>query len=110
MAIKRHRSGYKFTDKTQSKRGILAFVLAAISIIVLVLVIVASFQSRGDGTMYLGSAGVSSMLLSVVAFVVAIMSLGEENSYKFFPYLSTVLSFLVMGIWVALYVVGFMMG
>ena len=110
MAIKRHRSGYKFTDKTQSKRGILAFVLAAISIAVFVLVIVASFQSRGNGTMYLGSAGVSSMLISVVAFVLAIMSLGEENSYKLFPYLATVLSFLTLWIWVAFYMVGFMIG
>ena len=60
--------------------------------------------------MYLGSAGVSSMLISVVAFVLAIMSLGEENSYKLFPYLATVLSFLTLGIWVALYIVGFMIG
>ena len=110
MAIKRHRSGYKFTDKTQSKRGILSFVLAAISIAVFMVVILLSFQNRGNGTMYLGSAGVSSMLLSVVAFVLAMISLGEENSYKIFPYLATVLSFLSLGIWVALYIVGFMIG
>lgn len=108
MAIKRHRNGYKFTDKTQSKRGILAFVLAAVSIAIFVLVIAISFQNRGNGTMYLGSAGVCSMLLSLISFVLAVFSLGEENSYKFFPYGATILSFLAVGIWVALYVVGFM--
>ena len=58
MATKRHRSGYKFTDKTQSKRGMLAFVLAVVSIAIFVAVIVLSFQNRGNGSMYLGSAGV----------------------------------------------------
>lgn len=108
MATKRHRSGYKFTDKTQSKRGILAFVLAVVSIAIFVTVIVVSFQNRGNGSMYLGSAGVCSMLLSLVSFVLAILSLGEENSYKIFPYAATVVSFLSVGVWVALYVVGFM--
>lgn len=108
MAIKRHRSGYKFTDKTQSKRGILAFALAVVSLAIFVLVIAISFQDRGNGTMYLGSAGVCSMLLSLISFVLAILSLGEENSYKFFPYAATLVSFLAVGIWVALYVVGFM--
>lgn len=108
MATKRHRSGYKFTDKTQSKRGILAFVMAVVSIAIFVTVIVVSFQNRGNGSMYLGSAGVCSMLLSLVSFVLAILSLGEENSYKIFPYAATVVSFLSVGVWVALYVVGFM--
>ena len=108
MATKRHRSGYKFTDKTQSKRGMLAFVLAVVSNAIFVAVIVLSFQNRGNGSMYLGSAGVCSMLLSLVSFVLAILSLGEENSYKFFPYMATVLSFLAVGIWIALYAVGFM--
>ena len=56
--------------------------------------------------MYLGSAGVSSMLLSVVALALALGSLREENSFKLFPYLATVTSFLSAGGWIALYVVG----
>ena len=83
--MRRHKIGYKFTDKSQSKRGICSFILAALSILIFIVVIVLSFQSRGNGTMYLGSAGVFSMLLALVAFVLAVKSLGEENSYKFFP-------------------------
>ena len=107
--MKRHKIGYKFTDKSQSKRGICSFVLAALSLLIFIVVIVRSFQSRGNGTMYLGSAGVFSMLLALVAFILAVKSLGEENSYKFFPYIATVLSFLGLGIWVALYVAGFLL-
>lgn len=58
--------------------------------------------------MYLGSAGVSSMLEALVAVVLAVMSLREEESFKLFPYMSTVLSFLAAGVWIAIYVIGFL--
>ena len=103
---RRHRRGYKFTEKTQSKRGMAALALAVISIGVLVAVIMNSFWNQGKGSMYLGSAGVAAMLLGVVAFVTALGSLREENSFKLFPYLSTLVSFLAVGVWIALYVVG----
>lgn len=49
------------------------------------------------------------MLLAVTALVLAVGSLREENSFKLFPYLATFFSFLTTGVWVALYVLGFMM-
>lgn len=71
-------------------------------------VIVNSFHHGGNGSMYLGSAGVSSMLVALVAVVLAVMSLREEESFKLFPYMSTVLSFLAAGMWIAIYVIGFL--
>ena len=94
----RHKRGYKFTDKKQSKRGIAAWILSVISLGVLIAVIACSFQAGGTGSMYLGSAGVSSRLVGVA-----------ENSYRFFPYLATVCSFLAVGVWAALYIVGFLL-
>lgn len=108
MAGKRRKRNYKFTEKTQSKRGICAFSIAAISVGVLIYVIINSFENRGNGSMYLGSAGVTSLLLGMVSFVIAVKSLREENSFKLFPYLSTVISFLVTGVWMALYIAGMM--
>lgn len=109
MAQRRHRRGYKFTEKTHSKKGIFALVLALASSAIFAAVVYQSFQSGGNGSMYLGSAGVSSMILSVVALGVAISSLREENSFKLFPYLATVFSFLATGTWIALYVMGFLL-
>lgn len=109
MAAKRHRRSYKFTDKTQSKRGMLSLALAVVSLAVFVAVVAVSFSAGGNGSMYLGSAGVASMLLGFVALILAILSLREENSYRLFPYLGTVLSFLAAGIWVAMYVAGFLL-
>ena len=103
---RRHRNGYRFTEKTHSKRGVAALFLSIISIGILA--VVSSFDSRGNGSMYLGSAGVTSMLIGICALVLAVKSLGEENSFKLFPYLSTLCSLLITGIWVALYVIGFL--
>lgn len=106
-ARRKHKRGYKFTEKTQSKRGMLALFFAVVSLAIFITVVVYSFQSRGNGSVYLGSAGVASMILSVIALGMAVASLREENSFKLFPYLSTVVSFLTAGIWIALYAVGF---
>lgn len=106
-ARRKHKRGYKFTEKTQSKRGMLALFFAVVSLGIFITVVFYSFQSRGNGSMYLGSAGVASMILSVIALGLAVVSLREENSFKLFPYLSTVVSFLMAGIWIALYAVGF---
>lgn len=105
---RRRRRNYKFTEKTQSKRGILALSLAVVSLAVLVAVVMNSFWHQGNGSMYLGSAGVAAMLLGIVAFIIAVGSLREENSFKLFPYLATIGSFMAAGAWIALYVVGAM--
>ncbi len=106
---RRRRRNYKFTEKTQSKRGIAGLLLAAASIVIFFVVVNNSFHNGGNGSMYLGSAGVSSMLLAFVAFVLAVKSMKEENSFKLFTYLATVCSFVAAGVWVALYVVGFLL-
>jgi predicted neutral ceramidase superfamily lipid hydrolase len=95
MAARRRRRTYKFTEKRQSKLGIAALMLAIFSIFIFGLVVANSFMH------------VSSMLLAVIAFVMAIRSLMDENVFKLFPYLSTIVSFLAAGGWIMLYVIGF---
>jgi hypothetical protein len=107
MAARKRRRTYKFTEKRQSKLGIAALALAVLTICVFGLVVANSFVHDGNGSMYLGSAGVTAMLLAVIAFVMAIRSLMDENAFKLFPYLATIVSFLAAGGWIMLYVVGF---
>ena len=105
----RHKRGYKFTDKKRVKKRNCCMDTVGYIIGGLIAVIACSFQDGGNGSMYLGSAGVSSMFVGVIALFNAIVSLREENSYRFFPYLATVCSFLAVGVWAALYIVGFLL-
>ena len=80
--------------------------IAAISIGIFAYVVWNSYSHEGAGSMYLGSAGVASMILTIVAVVLSVMSLKEENSFKLFPYLGMFCSGLALITWIALYVVG----
>lgn len=105
----RRTHNYKFTEKKHSVKGIAALVLALASLGLGIAMCIISARAGGAGSVYLGSMGVLSMLLALVAFGVAVSSLREEKSYRLFPVAATVASVLVLGGWIALYVVGFLM-
>lgn len=104
---RKKRISYKFTEKTHSKRGIRAFGMALISIIVGISVVVISFKSAGNASVYVGSAGLFSLVLSFVALIIGIKSLKEEESYKIFPGLGTAFSAIAFLGWLAIYLAGF---
>lgn len=105
---KRRRINYKFTERNHSVKGIVSLLFALLSIILVMIMIVISFLNKGNGSMYLGSGGVLSLLIAMLAFVLAIQSMGEEKSYRLFPITATLVSGLALMGGVSLYVVGFL--
>ena len=81
---KRHGS-YKFTEKTHSKRGIVATILALVLLVLYLVILELAFRANGGLSAYYGSIGVLAMLASVVVVVVAAGSLREEDSFRLFP-------------------------
>ena len=108
--MRRRRNNYKFTEKSQSKRGIISFAIAVILVLLYVFFVFLSFQAAGTLSTYYGSVGVLAMLASVVTFVFSITSLFEEDTFKLFPRLAFVTSFLAVVCWLGTYVIGFMRG
>ena len=106
MKDKKH---YKFTGKKHSKRGMLACALAAASIFALIYLVMASFWQNGNGSVSLGGMGILALFVALAAFVQAVKSLREEDSFRGIPIASMLLSVLAAGAWIALYVAGFMM-
>lgn len=100
------RRSYKFTGKKHSRRGLLSFVLALCSVLSGIVMIVISFENHGNANVYIGSAGLFSMMVSAAAFVIGITSFHEE-SYKLFPVLGSLCSGLVLVSWVGIYIMGF---
>lgn len=106
--MRRRRRNYKFTEKSHSKRAIAAFAIASVLLILYLIFVYLAYKGDGGLSTYYGSAGVMAMLLSVISFVVAITSFGEEDSFQMFPRLALITSMLSSVCWVGTYVMGFM--
>lgn len=102
------RNHYKFTRKKHSKRGMLACMVAAASIFVLIYLIITSYLQGGNGSAYLGSAGILAWVIALIAFVQSVKSMREDDSFRGIPIAATILSVLAAGAWIALYAVGFL--
>ncbi|MFV0466529.1 MAG: DUF6142 family protein [Lachnospiraceae bacterium] len=99
----RRKSNYKFTRKKHSKKGIISCCISAGSMLTLFLVVLASYQKGGEGSVYLGSAGILAFILAVGAIIIGIMSFREEETYRLFPRLSVFLSIAMTLIWTIFY-------
>lgn len=108
FGVKRRRNHYKFTEKTHSKKGIGAMILSILLVAGYVSVIFLAFNSGGNLSAYFGSVGVSALILGIVAFVLAVQSLMEEDSFKAFPRAALILSMIAIICWGGTYVIGFL--
>lgn len=108
MIGKRKRNSYKFTEKTHSKRGIAATVLAFVLLILYGAFLHLAFYGGGNLSAYYGSVGVLAMLVSLVGAALAIGSMREEDSFQLFPRLGLFLSLLSVACWVGTYAIGFL--
>lgn len=102
----RRKNSYKFADKKHSKRGKISLSLALLSLLAAITMVALSIQNAGNASVYIGSAGLLALILTVVSFVIGISSL-LEDSYKLFPVLGSICSGLMLAGWVTVYVLGF---
>ena len=105
---RRHHGGhdYKFTEKIHSIRGIVAIVLAALSLLSCIFMFWYSYQSRGAAGVYVGSAGVLGFFVSLAAVILAVVSVKEPETFRSIPYTALGMSLAVTAIWIAVYVGG----
>ena len=99
---RKKKNSFKFAGKKHSKRGKLSLSLAVCSCIAAVGMVVFSIQSGGQANVYIGCAGLFTLLLSAVSFLI-----GLTESYKLFPVLGSVCSGLILAGWAAIYALGF---
>lgn len=105
----RRRNHFKFTQKKHSKKGILALGIALVMLMIYAAILIYSYQSREELSVYFGSVGIFALLGAGTALVLALQSLGEENSFHFFPRLAAFVSFLAFMGWGGTYLLGFLL-
>lgn len=107
--MRRRRRGahnYKFTEKTHSIRGIIAIVLAAVSLLACGWMLWYSYSSRGNAGIYVGSAGIFGFFVAVVSVIMAISSIREPETFRIIPYVSLGVSLAAAVVWILLYIGG----
>ncbi len=104
---RKKRNIYKFGDKKHSRRGKISLFLALLSFFAGVVMVIVSIQNGGNANVYIGSAGLFSLVVAVCSLINGLASLGED-SYKLFPVLGSICSGLALAGWVAVYVLGFL--
>lgn len=104
--MRRKNSRFRFTGKKRSRRGMYACLIAFVSIAVLGILLLESFDKLGVGSVYLGNIGFLGMILAVWALILAIGSLREENTFREIPIVSTVVSTIASLAWIGIYVMG----
>ena len=108
--MRRKRRSYKFTEKTHSKKAIVSFGMAAVSLVTYWVFVYLSYQAAGQLSTYFGAFGVLAMLVAIVSLGLSITTLKEEDSFTLFPRMAMVTSILSTLLWVVNYVQGFMRG
>ncbi len=103
----RFRRRFKFTEKTQSKKGIAASIVAFVLLVIYIVFIALAYQAKGTLSAYFGSVGVLAILVTIYNFVIVIQGMKEENSFQFFPRLALGLTILESIFWIGTYIIGF---
>ncbi|MBQ6843565.1 MAG: hypothetical protein IJO60_02890 [Agathobacter sp.] len=107
---RRKRNSYKFTEKTHSKRAMISFGIAGCTLLMYLIFIYLSYKVGGNLSAYYGSFGFLAMIAAVVALVMSLPTLKEEDSFTLFPKLALIVSALSSICWVGTYVSGFLRG
>lgn len=92
------KNSYMFTNKEHTRKGIMATILGAISLLSLAYIIISSYQSAGQVPIQYGAVAFLTMLFAFVGIVLGVLSKSERDKFYFFGYLGIVLNVLVLAV------------
>lgn len=104
--MRRKVKSVKFTDKRSSKPGIVSLVISAFSLIWLVYALIQTFLAGDAVDHMLGGVGMLALVMQIVAAVLAVRSLHEEDVFRGVPKTATAAAFVLLLLWAAVYGLG----
>lgn len=88
--MKTERHGYKFTNKNNTRGGVISTVLAVISFVMIVSGIVISFKNEGNAGIIVGAFGTTSFMFSTIGEVMGLRSFKERDKFYLFSWIGTI--------------------
>ena len=87
---------YIFTNKKESKKGIMSAVLGIIALVSLFLAVYETFRNQGQALVKYGVAALFALLFALAGIVLGIMSKMEEDRFYLFSYLGIILNLMAI--------------
>lgn len=87
---------YIFTNKKESKKGIMSAVLGIIALASLFFAIYETFRNQGQALVKYGVAALFALLFALAGVVLGIMSKMEEDRFYLFSYLGIILNLMAI--------------
>ena len=87
---------YIFTNKKESKKGIMSAVLGIIALVSLFFAVYETFRNQGQALVKYGVAALFALLFALAGIVLGIMSQMEEDRFYLFSYLGIILNLLAI--------------
>lgn len=90
------RKGYIFTDKVESKRGMMSTFFGILSLVSLIMAVHLTFVNEGAAFVKYGVVGFLCLIFSGVGLVLGIMAKMEEDKFYLFAWLGIILNLLTL--------------
>lgn len=79
--MKTEKHGYKFTNKLNSRGGIISTVIGILSVLLLVVGIVIAYRAKGTAGAHVGLIGAGAFLLSGFGLIKGLLSFKEKERF-----------------------------
>lgn len=103
---KKEEGELRLTDKKHPPMGILSTIIACLSFCMFVVVCVMSGNHGGKAGMYAGVVGIICLIMSICGFIIAWISLHQEDIRAVFPTIGSVANGILTIFYMLLYVIG----
>lgn len=97
---------YKFTDKNQSRQGIISSVIGILAFLLTAGVMTVAYVQNGQAGKIIAIPGFLALLLSLTGLYTGIRGAREEDTYRLFPWLGCILNGIILAVYVMVYVLG----
>ena len=87
---------YIFTDKRESKKGMMSTALGLIALVSVAAAVYATYRNQGQAMIRYGMAVLFALLFSLVGIVLGVMAKWEQDRFHVFSWLGIVLNLLVI--------------
>jgi len=109
MRKKKDKRVNKFTNKKHSTLGLISCLFDLVSLASLIGAFMVAYSPNATAGVYIGAAGMISLLLSIISMGIAIAGLKEESTFNNLPGLGLAIALIMIFCWAGMLALGALM-